>query len=83
MNSTCRRKRAIEPDRDLVESAIVEVLQLANQQGITVAEFIQMLDRGMRVSDFLNAMTEPRDPGHTIDSDTVKSRGHIPGSYDS
>ena len=82
MNSTCKGKRATEPDRDVVELAIVEVLELASQEGITVAEFIQMLDRGMRVSDFLNAMTEPRDLGHTIDSDTVKSRC-FPGSYDS
>jgi hypothetical protein len=42
-----------------------------------------MLDRGIRMSDFLNALAEPRDPGHTIDSDTVKSRCHLPGSYDS
>ena len=82
MNSTCQGKRATEPDRDLVELAIGEVLQLASQQGITAAEFIQMLDRGMRMSDFLNAIDEPRDPGHTIDSDTVKSR-RLPGSYDS
>ena len=81
MDSKSQRKRTTEPDRDLVESAIVEVLELANQQGITAAEFIQMLDRGMRMSDFLNAMAEPRDPDRTSDSDTVKSR--LTGNYDS
>ena len=82
MNSTCKGKRATEPDLDVVELAIVEVLELASQEGITVAEFIQMLDRGMRMSDFLSAIDEPRDLGQTIDIDTVKSRC-LPGSYDS
>ena len=82
IDSKSQRKRTTEPDRDLVELAIVEVLELANQQGITVAEFIQMLDRGMRMSDFLSAIDEPRDPGQTIDGDTVKSRC-VPRSYDS
>ena len=81
MDSKSQRKRTTEPDRNLVESAIVEVLELANQQGITAAEFIEMLDRGMRMSDFLNAMAEPRDPDPTSDSDTAKSR--LTGNYDS
>ena len=38
MNGASQHKRAAEPDRELVELAIDEVLQLANQQGITLAE---------------------------------------------
>jgi hypothetical protein len=45
-----------EPDRVLVECAIVEMLEIAERQGITAADFMQMLDYGMRISDFLTAM---------------------------
>jgi hypothetical protein len=45
----------IEPDQKIVECAIAEVLKIAHRQGITAADFIQMLDSGMRISDFLNA----------------------------
>ena len=45
----------IEPNREVVERAIVKVLEIAQLQGITPAEFIQMLDSGMPISDFLNA----------------------------
>ena len=43
-----------EPDRKVVEYAIAEALKIAQRQGITAANFIQMLDSGMRISDFLN-----------------------------
>jgi len=45
-----------QPNRELVECAIVEVLEIAQRQGITAADFVQMLDSGMRMSDFLTAM---------------------------
>ncbi len=44
-----------EPDPDLVDRAIAKMLEIARFQGITPADFIQMLDSGMRVTDFLNA----------------------------
>jgi hypothetical protein len=39
-----------------VECAIVELLDIAQRQGITAADFIHLLDSGMRISDFLAAM---------------------------
>ena len=44
-----------EPDPTLVERAIVKVLEIAQLEGITPDDFIQMLDSGMPISDFLNA----------------------------
>ncbi len=58
-----------EPDRKVVEYAIAEVLEIAQGQGITAANFIQMLDSGMRISDFLNAMNGFTNTGHPIDRD--------------
>ena len=54
-----------EPDREFVERAIVRVLEIAQCQGITPEDFIQMLDSGMRISDFLNVAPVFTD-GHTI-----------------
>jgi hypothetical protein len=45
-----------EPDREVVERAIAEVLGIAQRQGITPADFVRMLDSGVRMSDFLTAM---------------------------
>jgi hypothetical protein len=56
-----------EPDRELVECAIVEVLEIAQRQGITAADFIRMLDSGLRISDFLTAIEESTNTGHAID----------------
>jgi hypothetical protein len=42
---------------ELVECAIVELLEMAQRQGITPADFIQLLDSGVHISDFLAAMT--------------------------
>ena len=56
-----------EPDREFVERAIVEVLKVAQRQGITAANFLQMLDSGMRISDFLNAMNVSANVDHTTD----------------
>jgi hypothetical protein len=68
-NNIGQRKPSAEPDRDLVECAIAEVLEIAQRQGITVADFIRMLDSGMRISDFLNATNVSANGGHTIDRD--------------
>ena len=38
-----------------LSNAIVKVLEIAQLRGITPAKFIQMLDSGMPISDFLNA----------------------------
>ena len=45
-----------EPKPEVVECAIVELLDIARRQGITPADFIQLLDSGMHISDFLVAM---------------------------
>jgi hypothetical protein len=59
-----------EPNRELVEWAIVEVLEIAQREGITAADFLQMLDSGMRVSDFLTAMGIPTDAEDSSDCDS-------------
>jgi hypothetical protein len=69
MNNIGERKPPAEPNRDLVECAIVEVLEIAQRQGITAADFIRMLDSGMRISDFLNATNVLANGGHAIDCD--------------
>jgi hypothetical protein len=45
-----------EPKAEVVECAIVELLDIARRQGITPVDFIQLLDSGMQISDFLVAM---------------------------
>jgi hypothetical protein len=69
MNNIGEHKPPAEPDRDLVECAIVEMLEIAQRQGIAVADFIRMLDSGMRISDFLNAMNVSTTGGHAVDRD--------------
>jgi hypothetical protein len=49
-------QRPAEPKPALMACAITELLEIAQRQGITPADFIQLLDSGMRVSDFLAAM---------------------------
>jgi hypothetical protein len=49
-------EQPIEPDRRVVECAIIEVLEIAERQGITAADFVRLLDSGMWISDFLTAM---------------------------
>jgi len=61
--------RSAEPNPELVECAIVELLYIAQRQGITPADFIQLLDSGMRISDFLRAMAPFTNADHTMDSD--------------
>ncbi len=64
-------KPPAEPDLELVECAIAKVLEIAQRQGITADDFIQMLDSGMRISDFLNVVDILTDAGHTIDYDVA------------
>lgn len=40
----------------LVECAIAEVLQIAQRQGLTPADFVRLLDSGMPISDLLNTI---------------------------
>jgi hypothetical protein len=60
-----------EPVPELVESAIVKVLEIAHRQGITVADFIQMLNFGMPISAFLNAIEAGTVAGQATDYDIV------------
>jgi hypothetical protein len=69
MNNIGQHEPLAEPDRELVERAIVSVLEIAQHQGITSADFIQMLDSGIRISDFLNAMNVSTNNGCSIDYD--------------
>jgi len=71
MNNIGQYGPPAEPDRTLVESAIAEVLQIAEGWGIAPADFIQMLNSGMRISDFLQAMDGSTSSGPAIDCDTA------------
>ena len=50
-------RQPAEPKPEVVECAIVELLEIAQRQGISPADFIQLLDSGMHISDFLAALT--------------------------
>jgi hypothetical protein len=67
MNNIGQYNRLEEPDWELAECVIVEVLEIAQRQGITAADFIQMLNSGLRISDFLTAMDGFTNADHTID----------------
>ncbi len=71
MNNIGQHESPPEPAPELVECAIAKVLEIAERQGITAADLIQMLDFGMSISVFLNAIDAGTDAGHTIDCDTV------------
>jgi hypothetical protein len=58
-----------EPNREVVERAIFEMLRVAQRQGITPADLVRMLDSGMPISDFLTAMDPPTETDRAIDSD--------------
>jgi 3-hydroxyisobutyrate dehydrogenase-like beta-hydroxyacid dehydrogenase len=47
-----------EPQPAIVQCAIAELLEMAQRQGITPDDFIQLLNSGMQISDFLAAMKE-------------------------
>ena len=59
-----------EPKPEVVECAIVELLEIAQNQGITPADFIQLLDSGMHVSDFLAALTPQPNANNSLDCDS-------------
>jgi hypothetical protein len=63
-------ERSAEPDRELVEWPIVDVLEIAQRQGIAPVDFIQLLDSGMRIPDFLAALIPGANGNRTIDSDS-------------
>jgi hypothetical protein len=73
MNDIGRSSPPPEPDPKLVECAIAEMMELARRQGITAADFIQMLDSGMRISDFLDTIDTINDGANA--SQTVAGRG--------
>jgi hypothetical protein len=56
MNNIGHYDPAAEPDREIVEYAIVELVEIAQRQGITAADFIQILESGVRISDLLAAL---------------------------
>ncbi len=64
-------ERSTEPNPDLVECAIVEVLEIAKRQGITPLDFIQLLDSGMRITDFLAALIPYTKGNRTVDTDCL------------
>ncbi len=69
MNNIRQYNPPAEPDREFVECAIMKVLEIAQRHGITAADFIHMLDSGMRISDFLTAMDVFTNADYTIDRD--------------
>jgi|GraSoi2013_115cm_1033766.scaffolds.fasta_scaffold10769_3 hypothetical protein len=71
MNNIGQHEPPREPAPELVECAIAKALEIAERQGITAADVIQMLDFGMSISVFLNAIDAGTDAGHTIDCDTA------------
>jgi len=60
-------RQPAEPKPEVVECAIVELLEIAERQGITPADFIQLLDSGMQIPDFLAAITPPASANDSID----------------
>lgn len=71
-------RQPAEPKPEVVERAIVEVLEIAQRQGITPTDFIQLLDAGMQISDFLAAMTTHYCwiCGHDVSLETCKVDEH-------
>ena len=63
-------RQPAEPKPEVVQCAIVELLEIAQRQGITPVNFIQLLDSGMRISDFLAAMTPFANVNNNIDCDS-------------
>jgi len=63
-------RQPAEPKPEVVECAIVELLDKAERQGITPADFIHLLDSGMQISDFLAAMNLLENSERTLDCDS-------------
>jgi hypothetical protein len=60
-------RQPAEPKPNVVECAIVELLEIAQRQGITPTDFIQLLDSGMRISEFLAAINPLANANDSID----------------
>jgi len=58
-----------QPNRELVERAIAEVLGSPSGKASHPADFVRMLDSGMRISDFLTAMDGFTSADRAIDCD--------------
>jgi hypothetical protein len=58
-----------QPNREVVECAIAEVLGIAQRQGITPADSVRMLDSGMQISHFLTAVNPFTNVDRPIGSD--------------
>ncbi|MGA3091890.1 MAG: hypothetical protein ABSD75_25060 [Terriglobales bacterium] len=71
MNNVGKHKPMVEPSREVVERAIIKVLEIAQQQDISAADFIQMLNSGMQISDFLNVTGGSMNACRAIDYDFV------------
>lgn len=63
-------RQPAEPKKEVVECAIVELLEIAQRRGVTPADFIQLLDSGMHISDFLAAITPLASANDSIDCDS-------------
>jgi len=63
-------RQPAEPKPEVVECAIAELLEIAQRQGITPADFIQLVDSGMQISDFLAAMTPLANANDISDCDS-------------
>jgi hypothetical protein len=71
MKSIAQHEPPTNPDAQLVKWALARVLEIAQRQGIGAADFMQMLDSGMQISDFLNAVDTLADADYRVDYDTV------------
>jgi len=63
-------RQPAEPKPEVVQCAIVELLEMAQRQGITPVDFIQLLDSGMHIADFLAAMTQLAKGNDSIGGDS-------------
>jgi len=61
-------RQPAEPKPDLMLCALAELLEIAQGQGITPADFMQLLDSGMHISDFLAAMSPRANAKNSIDA---------------
>jgi 3-hydroxyisobutyrate dehydrogenase-like beta-hydroxyacid dehydrogenase len=61
-------RQPAEPKPELVLCALAELLAIAQVQGITPADFMQLLDSGMHISDFLAAMSPRANAKNSIDA---------------
>jgi len=63
-------RQPAEPKPEVVERAIVELLEIAQHEGMTPADFVQLMDSGMHISDFLAAMAPLANANDSIDCDS-------------